>query len=300
MKHQPIYIERFIQSPFKDLWEYTQNPSKHQEWDLRFSEIVYLPKTSPDAPQLFLYTTRIGFGLKISGKGESIGTNDNENGESTSALKFWSQEPMSLIETGSGYWKYVPQGKGVNFLTWYDYKTRYGLLGQCVDNIFRPLLGWATALSFDCLGLWLEKGIHPKISFDRFFIQWTVRWSLALIWIYQGLIPKIVFNDTGELAIIRASGLLNGFESLVLLVIGVSEIIFGIAFLIVRGNQIYYLNIIFLIVLLVGAMVSKPVILTYPFNPVSLTLGMIALAIIGLVTTKNLPSATHCIRKLVK
>ena len=300
MKHPPVYVERFIQSPFKDVWEYTQNPSRHQEWDLRFSEIVYLSKSSPDVPQSFLYTTRIGFGLKISGKGESVGTHDNAKGESTSALKFWSDEPGSLIETGSGYWKYIPQGNGVKFLTWYDYKTRYGFFGQLIDNIFRPLLGWATALSFDCLGLWLEKGIHPKISFDRFLIQWTVRWSLALIWIYQGLLPKILFSGTGELAILRTSGFFNGHESSVLFLVGVAEIIFGMLFLIVRSSWIYYLNIVFLILLLLGALVSQPEILTYPFNPVSLTVGMVALAVIGLVTTKGLPSASHCLRKQVK
>ncbi len=301
MKIQPIYVERFIQSPFKDLWEHTQNPAKHQQWDLRFSEITYLPKSSPEAVQQFLYTTRIGFGLKISGKGESLGTHNTEKGESTSALKFWSDEPISLIQTGSGYWKYITQDNGVKFLTWYDYKTRLGFLGQMIDCIFRPLLGWATALSFDCLGLWLEKGIHPKTSFDRFMIQWTVRWALAFIWIYQGLIPKIIFKDTGELSILRASGIFNGQESSILFMIGIAEILFGISFFILKkSSRIYYTQIVLLFVLMLGAFYSQPEIFTYPFNPSTLTLGMIALAIIGLKTMRDLPSASHCLRRQAK
>lgn len=301
MKSEPIYVERFVHAPFKELWEHTQDPAKHQQWDLRFSEITYLPKSSPEAAQQFLYTTRIGFGLKISGKGESLGTHDAKSGESTSALKFWSDEPISLIQTGSGYWKYIPQNNGVKFLTWYDYKTRFDFLGQMIDCIFRPLLGWATALSFDCLGLWLEKGIHPKISFDRFFMQWTVRWSLAFMWVYQGLIPKIIFKDTGELAILRASGVFNGQESSVLFFIGVGEIVFGMLFLLLpRSSLIYYVQIILLLILIGGAFYSQPEIMTYPFNPVTLTLGMIALSVVGLKTMRDLLSAKHCLRKQEK
>ena len=301
MKNRPIYVERFIQSPFIEVWEHTQDPSKHQQWDLRFSEIVYLPKTSPEAAQSFLYTTRIGFSFKVSGKGESIGTHNNNNGESTSALKFWSDESISLIQAGSGYWKYIPQNNGIKFLTWYDYKVRFGFLGQGIDYIFRPLLGWATALSFDCLGLWLEKGIAPKTSFDRFMIQWLVRWALALTWFYQGLVPKILFRDTGELEILRASRIFHGQESLILSMVGTGEIIIGILFLIQgQSRRIYYVNIILLIILMCGAFYSQPKIFTYPFNPLTLTLGMIALAVIGIRTMNDLPSANHCLRKQVK
>nr|CAE11238.1 YndG protein [Bacillus velezensis FZB42] len=72
MKQKPIYVEINIASDIETLWEYTQNPHLHKEWDLRFSDITYLHRL-PDEPQRFLYETRIGFGLKVSGTGESIG-----------------------------------------------------------------------------------------------------------------------------------------------------------------------------------------------------------------------------------
>ena len=75
---------------------------------------------------------------------------------------------MSLIREGSGYWRYVPTGDGIRFLTWYDYRTRFGPFGRVIDRlIFRPLMGWATAWSFDRLRLWIERGIDPALSMQR-------------------------------------------------------------------------------------------------------------------------------------
>src|SRR5205807_6313634 len=102
-----IYVEIFIRGDMESLWLKTQEPTLHQRWDLRFSEIAYLPR-QPGQPQQFLYSTRIGAGLRINGEGESTGARDGSSGERTSALKFWSKDPKSLIEAGSGYWKYVP------------------------------------------------------------------------------------------------------------------------------------------------------------------------------------------------
>ena len=36
MKQKPIYVEINIASDIETLWEYTQTPHLHKEWDLRF------------------------------------------------------------------------------------------------------------------------------------------------------------------------------------------------------------------------------------------------------------------------
>jgi hypothetical protein len=150
-----------------ELWNKTQDPRFHQRWDLRFSTIDYLPRQSEAEPQRFLYTTRLAFGASIAGAGESTGTREI-NGERTSALKFWSDHPLSLIRVGAGYWKYIPIDGGVHFLTWYDYEPRLGRLGKLVDRtVFRPAIGWATAWSFDRLRLWIEDGVTPEASRNR-------------------------------------------------------------------------------------------------------------------------------------
>src|SRR5207248_2339291 len=212
-----IYVEIPICASMEELWQKTQSPELHQRWDLRFTQIEYLPRQA-DEPQKFLYRTRIGFGLKIDGQGESIGERDGEDGERTSSLKFWSDDPKSLIKTGSGYWKYAPNGKNqepsegrstshwvgchpaIRFFTWYDYETRFGVFGKLIDKcFFRPLLGWATAWSFDRLRLWIEKGITPETSRDRAVVYVLSRGMMAFIWFYHGLVPKLLYHDRTEL-----------------------------------------------------------------------------------------------------
>ena len=110
-----IYVEILISGDVDEIWQHTQVPELHELWDLRFTAIQYLPKQSEEEPQRFLYSTRIGFGLQIDGEGESTGTKEDATGIRTSALKFWSSDAKSLIEEGSGYWRYLPTENGTRF-----------------------------------------------------------------------------------------------------------------------------------------------------------------------------------------
>src|SRR4051794_22324779 len=74
LRTPPIYVEILIQAPIEAVWELTQVPAQHQRWDLRFTDIDYLPRPDPAEPQRFRYQTRIGFGFAIRGAGESTGT----------------------------------------------------------------------------------------------------------------------------------------------------------------------------------------------------------------------------------
>src|SRR5207253_7486072 len=121
----PIFVETLIRAALDDVWTATQEPARHARWDLRFSDIEYLPKESPDAPQQFRYRTRIGFGFDIAGDGESVGERSQADGSRTSALKFWSDDAKSLIREGSGFWKYEPADEAIRFFTVYDYRVRF-------------------------------------------------------------------------------------------------------------------------------------------------------------------------------
>jgi hypothetical protein len=299
MKSQGIYVEIAVDAPMDELWKHTQYPALHQQWDLRFTTITYLPKETEAEPQRFLYTTQIGFGVKVSGEGESTGTRHAADGRRTSALRFWSDHPLSLIKAGSGYWKYIPHGEKIRFLTWYDYRVRFGAPGRLLDRfIFRPLLGWATAWSFDALRLWLERGLPPALSIRRALIHLLVHVALAAIWIYQGLAPKLLFPDAGELEILRAVGLFHGLEPLLLSLVGAAEIIFGLLFLVpLFGKRLHHLNVIVLLALGLGAAWSQKALLVAPFNPVSLTAAMIALSLVAILNTDGLPGAGNCLRR---
>ncbi|GAA3816985.1 hypothetical protein GCM10022403_058020 [Streptomyces coacervatus] len=162
MGHSGLYIEARIRADLDELWSLTQEPAQHQRWDLRFTEIEYLPSAEGE-PQRFRYATRVLPFLTVAGTGVSAGERERPDGTRTSALRFSSTHPLSLLAEGSGYWRYLPDGDGVRFLTGYDYRPRWGGFGTLADRlVFRPLMGWATAWSFDRLRLWLERGITPE------------------------------------------------------------------------------------------------------------------------------------------
>ena len=298
MKRRPLYIETKINCDLDTLWTHTQDPAIHQLWDLRFTEIKYLPKDEPTEPQKFLYSTKIGFGIKVNGIGESVATKTKENGESTSVLKFSSDSNLSIIKQGSGYWKYIPESDGIKFFTGYDYETRWGIVGQGFDKfIFRPLIIWATAWSFDCLKKWIEKGMHPKQTLTAQLTVLLSSIALSLVWIYQGLIPKLLFTDTGEIEILKQSGVFTGNEKNVLTFIGWAEILFGLIILIVHKKSIHIINIVALLLLSAAAIFSNAIIFTFPFNPFSLNISMVAISIIAILNIRCLPKASNCITK---
>ncbi len=300
IRKMPIYVETLIDGTMEMVWEKTQNPREHEKWDLRFTRIVYLPKISKSAPQHFSYETRIGFGLCIQGVGVSKGE-VRTNTERVSVLKFSSDHPLSLIKTGSGYWKYIllPNGK-IRFLTWYDYEVRWGKVGSLIDSLlFRPLLGRATAWSFDCLRLWIEKNAEPREMRLRFWVDFWGRLGLAGSWFYQGLIPKLIFPQSGELEILLQSGVDSQIAPLLLTAIGLFQMTLGFLFILCpHGKWLFQLTLVLLTALGIGVLFQIPSLYTLPFNPASLSIAMGALALVGWVAsmTPVLPKATHCLR----
>ncbi|TXJ78712.1 hypothetical protein E2C11_15170 [Streptomyces lavendulae] len=181
-----LYVEAHIRADLDKLWSRTQDPAQHQRWDLRFSEIDYLPRAEGE-PQRFRYSVRVPALFTVSGTGISAGERERPDGTRTSALRFASPHPLSPLARGSGYWRYVPDADGVRFLTGYDYLPRWGAVGAVADRlVFRPLMGWATAWSFDRLRLWLERGISPERARANWLAELAVR-ALLLAGCLTGL-----------------------------------------------------------------------------------------------------------------
>ncbi|ADY21141.1 DoxX-like family protein [Bacillus paranthracis] len=295
---KPIYVSAEMNTTMEKLWEYTQEPHIHTEWDARFTEISYLEKQEGE-PQKFLYKTKIGFGLEIAGEGESIGEIRKETGERISSLKFWTDNTLSLIQIGRGYWKYTPCKEHIHFETQYDYDTRYGRIGNVIDfYMFRPLLGWATAWSFDALKLWLEKGLHPRLLIRKTMTYWLVCFLFAFVWMYQGIFPKIIFSHPEEMKMLSASIDSTGNNIAILKVIGMLEIIFGIIWIFpVPKQKLFILHIFMLIALTIVAGFTNIVSFTEPFNPITLNVLLMGLSIVGYINSFDLPSAKNCKRK---
>jgi uncharacterized membrane protein YphA (DoxX/SURF4 family) len=295
MKAPPIYVETRINSTVERLWQLKQDPALHQRWDLRFSEITYMPRASAEEPQRFLYETRIGFGLGIRGTGESTGQIARGGGETTSALKFASADPKSLIREGSGYWRYLPRENGIRFLTWYDYDVRFGTAGRVVDRLlFRPLIGWATAWSFDRLRMWAEDEQSPEASRDLALLHAISRLTVAAVWLWHGLVPKLLFRSADELTMLREAG----FSAQWLPRIGIAEVLFGILILFTwRSRTVLVINALLMILATLSVALWSPEYLTAAFNPVSLNVSVLALSIVGWIAAGRIPTAIRCLRK---
>jgi hypothetical protein len=294
-----IYVEILVRAPMDALWSHTQIPALHERWDLRFSRIEYLPRTDEAKPQRFRYATRIGFGLEVSGEGETVGRRDSTDGSSTSSLTFGSDESLSIISEGSGYWKYIPTDDGVRFLTWYDYRTRFGVTGEHFDRlIFRPLIGWATAWSFDRLRLWLEREVTPEQAVRQSLIHTISRVALAAVFAYQGLVPKLVTQNVDEIAMLRDAGLAAGVAGFAVTALGILEVSFAAALLVAWRRRWPMFVCVALMVLATAAVgTNSPRYFEAAFNPLTLNLAVASLASIDLLVLGNIPSAARCLRR---
>jgi hypothetical protein len=297
--HAPrLYVQIDIGTSMERLWEFTQSPELHRRWDLRFTDIQYLPRTDPNEAQRFLYATRIGFGVSIRGKGETAGSYERD-GQRSSALRFWSDDAKSLIREGSGYWRYTPREGGIRFATGYDYVVRFGSVGRFFDRfIFRPLIGWATAWSFDRLRLWLERDIPPEVSMRQSVVYFLARVAVAFIWIWHGVVPKLIYRHVDELAPLIALGFSERSARVQVIGVGWVEAALGMILLIAwRARWPVWLTLAAMPVALVGVAIYTPSPPKAAFNPVTLNVSMFTLAAIALLSGRDLPSARHCRRK---
>ncbi len=168
-------MEIEIHAPLEQVWDVTQDARQHGRWDLRFSTIRPAG-TDKHGAASFTYTRKVPFHT-VTGVGVSLGERSRPDGTRTSALRFSTADPVSPIRAGRGYWRYAPiEGGRTRFTTGYDYTPGWGLL---LDQLARPLLGWATAWSFDRLRIWIERGEEPE------------RWPLpSVLWFWRPDRPR--------------------------------------------------------------------------------------------------------------
>jgi uncharacterized membrane protein YphA (DoxX/SURF4 family) len=292
-----IYVERVMDAEVAQVWALTQSPELHERWDLRFTSIRYLPRERAEEPQRFEYRTRIGLGLCISGTGRTVSQRGKGEGESSSALVFGSDDRLSLIRKGSGYWRYVPVAGGrMRFVTGYDYAVRWGRLGWAVDRaLFRPVMAWATAWSFDRLARWAERGVSPETSLRISAAYAIARVTLAGVWLYQGLFPKLLGPHPEEVAMSVKTGVPPAWAEMFVRSMGVGEILLGLWLLAAFHRRIPALvSAVAMAPALVLGMRAAPELVTAPFNVVTLNTLTAALAVIVMVLGPEVVRASSC------
>jgi len=160
-----IYVEILIRADLERVWQLTQDTGLHPRWDARFSRITPIGELATGGYR-FRYETSVMIHT-IRGIGTSLGERQRADGTRTSALRFTTNDRLSPLGDGRGYWRYITTDDGIRFITGYDYEPGWG---SFLDRlVVRRIVGWMTAWSFDRLRIWAETGVEPE------------RWPLASV-----------------------------------------------------------------------------------------------------------------------
>ena len=121
-------------------------------------------------------------------------------------------------------------------------------------------------------------------------ILWTIHITLAVLWVYQGLIPKVLYKAQDEQYIWQQ----QGFDELISLILmqfsGYIEIIFGMLFLVFKQSKIlHFLNILGMLGLSLLIAIIDMRYFQNAFNPFVMNMAMASLSIIAfqLLQAKN-------------
>ena len=120
-------------------------------------------------------------------------------------------------------------------------------------------------------------GIHPALSFRIWLVKVLARVALALVWIHEGLIPKILFVRPSEPDLVAQPGLVLSSPQTTLALLGVFEAIVGTWFLFGRAERSAALGMSLAAVAIAILVVAvNPSAWTDPFGGISKSLGLLA------------------------
>src|SRR5262249_33455540 len=101
---------------------------------------------------------------------------------------------------------------------------------------------------------------------------WLLRGGMAIIWITEGLFPKVLFQAGWEVVLVRRSGLVPGDAAAFLRLMGACEALSGVAALLLRGRPLRWLlgaQMAALVVLPVLVGWLEPRLWVHPFGPLT-------------------------------
>ena len=110
-------------------------------------------------------------------------------------------------------------------------------------------------------------------------VERTARLALGFVWVYEGLVPKILFTTPQELDLVARSGVYWPTPAVMLVFTGVCEILGGLWLLSGRASRVAAaLSVALLLVVGTACAVLEPGILYHPFGGLSKNLGLLACA----------------------
>lgn len=118
---------------------------------------------------------------------------------------------------------------------------------------------------------------------NKFTTYSICRLSVAFVWLYHGIVPKLLGPHVDELAMNRSLGMSYESAMQLAMIAGVAEVIFGFIVLVFWHQRWpLVITILAMIGLLAFTVVLVPNLLAGAFNPVTTNLTVLALAVIAL------------------
>src|SRR2546423_936223 len=123
------------------------------------------------------------------------------------------------------------------------------------------------------------------------------RCTLALVWMYQGIVPKLIFHHADERSMLHAGGLSAPAAQTTLTVIGWCEVAMGLLLILMwRWRWPLWITLTLMPLAAAGVAVTSPSFFAAAFNPILFNATVFALAPIALLSGKDIPSASRCVR----
>lgn len=105
------------------------------------------------------------------------------------------------------------------------------------------------------------------------------RAALGMVWLYEGLVPKILFMRPDEVALVRNSGIVWRTPEWTLLILGIAQVAFGLWLIIGWAERLAVaLATIWMVVLIILVGAGNPAMLTDPYGALIKDLCLLACA----------------------
>lgn len=111
-------------------------------------------------------------------------------------------------------------------------------------------------------------------------IKTISRWALGLVWLYEGLVPKILFLRADEIDLVQRSGLVWRTPAWTLLILGITQMLVGLWLIVGWAERVaVFVSTAWMLVLIVLVAGGNPGMLTDPYGALIKDLCMLACAI---------------------
>ena len=124
--------------------------------------------------------------------------------------------------------------------------------------------------------------LPPSIEETLRVIKVLARISLGLVWLYEGLVPKIIFLNAlpEQIELVRRSGLFWPTPRVTLIALGIAQIVAGVILMIGWAERaVVMLTTLGLFVLIVLVAIGEPRMLTDPFGALAKDLCLVSCAV---------------------